>query len=75
MEVSRNGEEFNTSWNTFWNVKSSITEKGWSTEMRIPFSSLRYEKSSENIMRIKATVKYKEINERITSHLKNIRYW
>ncbi|WP_152538346.1 carbohydrate binding family 9 domain-containing protein [Aquimarina megaterium] len=72
MEVSRNGEEFNTSWNTFWNVKSSITEKGWSTEMRIPFSSLRYEKSSENIMRIKATVKYKEINERITSHLKNI---
>ncbi len=40
--------------------------------MRIPFPSLRYKKPSENIMKVKATVKYKEINERITSHLKNI---
>ncbi|MBN1108078.1 MAG: carbohydrate binding family 9 domain-containing protein [Bacteroidales bacterium] len=31
------------SWNTFWDVKSSITENGWSTEIRIPFSSLRFQ--------------------------------
>jgi hypothetical protein len=71
LEVSRNGEDFNTSWNTFWDAKSVITDTGWSTEIRIPFSSLRYQKSEENIMRIKAAVKYKEKNERIVSPLIN----
>lgn len=31
------------SWNTFWDVKTVITEKGWSVEFRIPFSSLRFQ--------------------------------
>ncbi len=30
-------------WNTFWDVKSTYDEKGWSTEMRIPWSSLRFQ--------------------------------
>jgi hypothetical protein len=30
------------SWNTVWNVKSSRFEGGWSTEMVIPFKSLRF---------------------------------
>jgi len=67
LEISRNGEDFNNSWNTFWNASSKINVDGWSTEMRIPFSSLRYEASNVNIMRIKAIVKYKEKNERILS--------
>jgi hypothetical protein len=33
----------NHSWNTFWDVKTSINEQGWSTEFRIPFSSLRFQ--------------------------------
>jgi hypothetical protein len=35
--------DFNSSWNTFWNVRTHITEKGWSAEFRIPFSSLRFQ--------------------------------
>lgn len=31
----------NTSWDTFWDVKTSRDEKGWYLEMRIPFSSLK----------------------------------
>ncbi len=30
-------------WNTFWDVKTNITDKGWSAEFRIPFSSLRFQ--------------------------------
>ncbi len=33
----------NPSWNTFWDVETSRDEKGWFVEMRVPFSSLRYE--------------------------------
>ncbi len=37
--------DINRSWNTFWDVKTSIGEQGWSTELRIPFSSLRFQTS------------------------------
>jgi len=33
----------NVSWNTFWNVATEITHEGWFVEMRIPFSSLRFQ--------------------------------
>jgi hypothetical protein len=33
----------NTSWNTFWDVATEHNDEGWSAEMRIPFSSLRFE--------------------------------
>ena len=34
--------QYNESWNTVWNVKSARFEGGWSTEMVIPFKSLRF---------------------------------
>lgn len=33
---------FNLNWDAPWTVKSRISEIGWSSELRIPFSSLRY---------------------------------
>jgi len=35
-------ESFNYSWNTFWDVKTYRDSEGWYTEMRIPFSSLKF---------------------------------
>lgn len=40
------------SWDGIWNGQSKITEKGWSTEIKIPFSQLRFNKAPENIMGI-----------------------
>lgn len=34
---------FNADWNTFWDVETRQNEEGWTVEMRIPFSSLRYQ--------------------------------
>ena len=37
------GSSFNRDFNTFWDAESTVTKKGWFAEMRIPFSSLRFQ--------------------------------
>jgi hypothetical protein len=37
------------SWNTFWDVTSFVNDSGWFTEMRIPFSSLRFQKKNGKV--------------------------
>ena len=36
----------NTHWNTFWDTEAVINENGWFVEMRIPFSSLRFQEDA-----------------------------
>ncbi|MBN1790501.1 MAG: carbohydrate binding family 9 domain-containing protein [Bacteroidales bacterium] len=43
------GGTINLSWNTFWDVKTSRDDKGWYVEMRIPFSSLRFQAQGESV--------------------------
>ncbi|HNR41854.1 MAG TPA: DUF5916 domain-containing protein [Bacteroidales bacterium] len=38
---------FNISWDTFWDVKTRIDNKGWHVEMKIPFSSLKFKPSGD----------------------------
>lgn len=37
------GRVFNRSWNTFWDAAAVRTDGGWSAEMRIPLTSLRFQ--------------------------------
>lgn len=37
----------NISWDTFWDVKTTVDDKGWHVEMRIPFSSLKFKPDGE----------------------------
>jgi hypothetical protein len=37
------------SWNTIWQVRSSRFDGGWSTEMAIPFKSLRYREGGPQV--------------------------
>ena len=39
---SRSGGGFNLNWDTSWSVVSTTSSIGWSTEIAIPFKSLRY---------------------------------
>ena len=43
------GSAMNLSWNTFWDVKTSVDDKGWYVEMRIPFSSLNFKPSGDAV--------------------------
>ncbi|MFC1512110.1 carbohydrate binding family 9 domain-containing protein, partial [Candidatus Latescibacterota bacterium] len=38
------------SWNTFWDVASVQNDDGWFAEMRIPFSSLRFQERDERVV-------------------------
>ena len=40
----------NMNWNTFWDVKTTMDERGWYTEMRIPISSLRFQPKDKTIV-------------------------
>lgn len=41
--------QYNENWNTVWQARSARFEGGWSTEMVIPFKSLRYRDSGPQI--------------------------
>jgi hypothetical protein len=53
MTVSNDAQgEFpiNMSWNTFWDTAVSRNEKGWFAEIRIPFSSLRFQNKEGDVV-------------------------
>jgi|TARA_B110000263_G_scaffold239678_1_gene242114 hypothetical protein len=37
----------NTNWNSFWDYQSTTTEDGWFGEIRVPFSTLRFEEEED----------------------------
>ncbi|MCB0471463.1 MAG: carbohydrate binding family 9 domain-containing protein [Flavobacteriaceae bacterium] len=43
------GSSFNRDFNTFWDAESTVTDKGWFTEIRIPFSSLRFQETDGKV--------------------------
>ena len=54
-------DRVNQSWNTVWDVKSARDEQGWTTELVIPFKSLRYPGSGPQVwgFQIRRIVKWK----------------
>ncbi len=60
------GGWLNRDFNTFWDAKAKVTEEGWFTEIRIPFSSLRFqENDGEVIMGLTVQRKIARKSERI----------
>ncbi len=47
QENGQSGGPRGSSWNTFWDLETRITDQGWFAEMRIPFSSLRFEAAED----------------------------
>ena len=47
-----NDNNFDDAWDGIWDGQGRINENGWSSEVRIPFSQLRFNKADENVMGI-----------------------
>jgi hypothetical protein len=47
--ISDAGETISYSWSTFWDLATRVTDQGWSGEMRIPFTSLRFARSGDEV--------------------------
>jgi len=45
-----NSDPFNVDWNTFWDVATKVNDQGWFVEMRIPFSSLRFQERDGRVV-------------------------
>jgi len=52
-EISGDGNNENVNYNTFWDVASQVDSLGYTTEFRIPFSSLRFQTKDTVIMGFK----------------------
>ena len=64
--VSMDGNNWDSSWNPIWFLKTSIDAKGWCAEMRIPFSQLRFGKKEEHIWGIQVMRHIFRLEERST---------
>lgn len=47
--MSNDGANRDSSWDPIWEVKTAVDAEGWTAEMRIPFSQLRFGRSDEQV--------------------------
>ncbi len=46
---TRNGQNWDASWNPIWYTDAVVDDKGWTAEMKIPFTQLRFGKAEEQV--------------------------
>ena len=61
--ISDNGN-FDTSWNPIWYLGTQIDDDGWTAEMRIPLSQLRFGNEQEQVWGLQSTRRYFNNEER-----------
>jgi hypothetical protein len=64
--VSDNGNNWDPSWNPIWFTKTNINDKGWTAEVKIPLSQLRYGNEKEKVWGIQVTRRIFRKEERST---------
>jgi len=64
--ITQDGNNWDSSWNPVWYLKTSIDDKGWSAEMKIPLSQLRFGKKTEHIWGIQLMRHIFRLEERST---------
>ncbi|MFC0774713.1 DUF5916 domain-containing protein [Terrimonas alba] len=64
--VSNNGNNWDVSWNPIWYGKTHVDDKGWTAEVKIPFSQLRYGNEPEKIWGFQVTRRIFRKEERST---------
>ncbi|WP_339659512.1 DUF5916 domain-containing protein [uncultured Polaribacter sp.] len=47
--ATQNGDDWDASWNPIWYTDAKVDDQGWTAEMKIPFSQLRFGKAKEQI--------------------------
>ena len=62
--ISEDGQNEDDNWNPIWYMKTSIDDKGWCAEMKIPLSQLRFGKKDEQIWGIQVTRNIFRLQER-----------
>ena len=64
MQASGSGSGFNVNWDGAWQVRTRITDIGWSAEFAIPFRTLRFPASPEQTWGVNFQRNIRRRNER-----------
>ncbi|MEM9991888.1 MAG: carbohydrate binding family 9 domain-containing protein, partial [Bacteroidota bacterium] len=64
--VSNDGQNWDANWNPIWFAKTNIDEQGWTAEMKIPLSQLRYADAENQVWGIQSTRRIFRNEERST---------
>lgn len=64
--VSNDGSNWDDSWNPIWFAKTNVDEEGWTGEVKIPFSQLRYGNEEVKVWGIQVTRRLFRNEERST---------
>lgn len=62
--ISDNGNNWDSSWNPIWYAKTQVDAEGWTAEIRIPLSQLRFGNEEEQIWGLQSTRRYFRNEER-----------
>lgn len=62
--ISDNGRTWEGNWNPIWYLKTNIDDEGWTAEIKIPLSQLKFSDASEQIWGLQSTRRYFRTEER-----------
>ncbi|PZX93259.1 hydrolase [Flavobacterium aquariorum] len=62
--IADNGNNWDASWNPIWYVKTNVDSEGWTAEMKIPLSQLKFSASENQVWGFQATRRYFRKQER-----------
>ena len=62
--IADNGNNWDASWNPIWYVKTNVDAEGWTAEMKIPLSQLKFSASENQVWGFQATRRYFRKQER-----------
>ena len=62
--VSNNGNNWDESWNPIWYAKAHVDDEGWTAELRIPLSQLKFGNAENQIWGLQSTRRFFRNEER-----------
>ncbi|MGB3801466.1 MAG: DUF5916 domain-containing protein, partial [Lewinella sp.] len=62
--ISNDGNNWDSSWNPIWEARTQIDSAGWTAEMRIPLSQLRFSSGADQVWGIQSTRRDFRMDER-----------
>lgn len=62
--ISNNGNNWDESWNPIWYAKTNVDDKGWTAELRIPLSQLKFGNAEEQVWGLQSTRRFFRSEER-----------
>jgi hypothetical protein len=66
VAITQDGNSEDDSWNPVWYLKTSVDDKGWYAEMKIPLSQLRFSNLEELVWGLQVTRQIYRLQERST---------